>query len=73
MAGMMAAAGTPHGVIESPAQAVDAELLVSLHEAGEEHLLGVARSVAISVAEKQNLGSGGDDHTVAPTEDAVGK
>ena len=50
MAGMMAAAGTPHGVVEPPAEAVDAKLLVSLHEAGKEHLLGVASSVAIGVA-----------------------
>ena len=33
MAGMMAAAGTPQQAVKAEAEAVDAELLVSLHEA----------------------------------------
>ena len=58
---VVAAAGAIDPVIEAPAQAVRAELLVAFLEAGEEDSCVVGLAVAVGVAQKENIRRGGDD------------
>ena len=73
MAGMMATAGAPQEAVEAKTKSVDAQLLVPLHEALEDHLAPIAHPVAIFIGKKEDLRRSGDDHAVAPHGDAVGK
>ena len=73
VAGMMAATGTPQQAVEAEAEAVDAELLIPLHEALYEGIAPIAHTVAVLVGKKEDLRRSGDDHAVAPHGDTVGK
>ena len=73
MARMMSATGAPQGVVEPPAEAVDAQLLIPLHEAVDEDFLMVARPVAICILQEEDLRCSGDNHAVAPHGNPVGK
>ena len=70
---VVTAGGDVDPVVEAPAQAVGAELLVALGEAGVEDFFLVGFAVAVGVTEEEDVGGGGDDDAVAPGDEAVGK
>src|SRR5688572_3448441 len=73
VAAVMAADRAVDPVVEAPAEAVDAELLVTFEEAAEENLAGVGAAVIVGVAQENNFGRGRDDDAVAPGDEAGGE
>lgn len=70
---MMAAIGSVNVIVETPAQAVDAQLLIALFEAGEEDFLQVGFTVTVGVFGIDNVGSSGDEGAFFPAHDTSGE
>src|SRR4051812_30713267 len=64
------AIGAINPIVESPKEAVDAKLLVSLTEPREEHLAHLRSAIAVRVFEIPKIGCGGDQDTPFPRQDA---
>lgn len=70
---MMAAIGSVNVIVETPAQAVDAQLLIALFEAGEEDFPEVGFTVTIGVFGIDNVGSSCDEGAFFPAHDTSGE
>ena len=70
VADVVSAGGAIDPSVESPAEAVGAELLVAFEESADEDGPLVRLAIAVGVAQPEDLGSGGDDHAVAPGDEA---
>ena len=67
---VVAAVRAIHPAVGSPAETVEAELLVARIEAGEEHVMPVRPAVAVTILEPNDIGRRRHETAIAPGENA---